>query len=332
MKLLPVKALSEFEEDMLKRNFSPETIKLYKSYVMNFFRFLLNKEDHDLRGVTREDVLKYRQWIEDYRTRKGRPYSHGSKELSVKCLKYFFKYLKRKNLILIDPSQALPHLKTIKSFPKCILTRKEMTRILTRPNLKTRVGYRDRTIMEILYSTAIRNKELINLSIYDLDLEHGMIRVNQGKGKKDRVVPVGKTAVNYLKEYLSEIRPKILKENFCKKLFINQYGKPLTGADLTKQIKRYSKMANLDKPVTPHSFRHTCATEMLRGGSSIRYVQAMLGHARIRSTQVYTRVVPIDLKKVIRKYHPRERQKKQKIIPFNIKDAKFYNRKKKGNP
>ena len=330
MKLLPVKALSEFEEDMLKRNFSPETVRLYRSYVLNFFRFLLSKEDRDLRAVTREDLLKYRQWIEDYRTGKGKGYSYGSKELSVKCLKYFFRFLKRKNLILIDPSQALPHLKTIKSFPRCILTRKEMTRILTRPNLKTRIGYRDRAIMETLYSTGIRNKELTNLSIYDLDLENGMIRVNQGKGKKDRVVPVGKTAVNYLKEYLSGIRPKILKESFCKKLFINQYGKSLTSADLTKQIKRYAKMANLDKPVTPHAFRHTCATEMLRGGSSIRYVQAMLGHARIRSTQVYTRVVPIDLKKVIQKYHPRERERNQKFIPFNTKDAKFYHFKKKG--
>jgi integrase/recombinase XerD len=320
-KLTPAMALELFIEDLARRNYSPATMKEYRHYTEKFFGYLTGKDSSDLKSVTLEMILDYTKYLEHYRRRGGKRYSQASKDNALKAVRQFFHFLKRKDLILLDPTEGMPPIHARDQFPRSILTRSEVELLLAQPNTKTLTGFRDRTIMETLYSTGIRRQEVCRLTIYDIDFSAGLLRVNEGKGRKDRVVPIGKVAVRYVKEYLENVRPKLLKGRSGKALFLNQKGLPFEPNSLGNIIWRHVRRAGFKKQVSCHSFRHTCATEMLRGGSSVRYVQEMLGHAHIKTTQVYTRVVPMDLKKVHRTSHPRERKRNKDVPAFPAGDG-----------
>ena len=328
-------ALEMFVEDMARRNYSSSTIKGYRHYTEKFFGYLAGKDSPDLKSVTLETILDYAKYIQNYRRQGGKRYSQSVKDSSLKITRQFFRFLKRKDLILLDPTEGMPPIRDRDQFPRSIMTRSEIELLLAQPNTKTLTGFRDRAIMETLYSTGIRRGELCRLTIYDVDFSNGLLRVNQGKGKKDRVVPIGTVAVKYVREYLANVRLKLLKRRGGKALFLNQKGLPLGPNTLGNMIARHVRRSNLKKQISCHSFRHTCATEMLRGGSSVRYVQEMLGHAHIKTTQIYTRVVPMDLKKVHRKSHPRERKKNKDVPAFPAGDdgsdgkVSFYRGRKK---
>ena len=185
---------------------------------------------------------------------------------------------------------------------------------LSKPN-----GFRDRTVFEVLYSCGLRGGELCKLTPYDIDLQERIIRVVQGKGRKDRHVPVGKMAKQFLAEYMKTVRPLLLKKKktFDGSLFL------LSTIGLRKMFCRHRDKAGLSDVFTVHSLRHTCATEMLRGGASIRHVQELLGHTSIITTQVYTRVIISDLQKAHQKAAPSERRTKDAFIPFNRDTASW---------
>jgi integrase/recombinase XerD len=184
-----------------------------------------------------------------------------------------------------------------------------MKKLLDAPNVHTVLGYRDRAVLELMYSTAMRRAEVEALKVEDVDFDGGFVRVNEGKGRKDRVVPLGKVAGKYLENYLKVIRPELVKDPMERGLFLGQYGNPLTGDVIWRMVKQYARKAGLTKNVYPHSFRHTCATLMMKNKANIRHIQELLGHASLLSTQVYTAVSIVDLKEAHRKYHPREREK-----------------------
>jgi integrase/recombinase XerD len=161
--------------------------------------------------------------------------------------------------------------------------------------------------MEVLYATGMRNAELRKLSIYDVDLKNEEITIMHGKGNKERVVPMGAIAGEYVREYLKVIRPELVRHEQIKMLFLSQHGKPLWQGDVIAMIKKYVKQAQIEKDIHTHTFRHTCATHLLQGGCDIRYIQKLLGHESIISTQLYTKVEIGDLKKVHERFHPRER-------------------------
>lgn len=315
--LTPEQYFQRFYISLTRRNYSKDTLALYRHCTDKFFDYLTNHTNTDLRSVTRQTIMDYWQYLKDYRNEDDRPYSEATIHSSIKSLRQFFKYLKKQDIILLDPTQGLPIMHAQKNIPGNIMTKEEVKNILDRPDPDTLLGFRDRAILETLYSTGIRRTELTNLTIYDVDITAGLVRIIQGKGKKDRVVPIGKVALNYVKEYLAMVRPKLQKRSDVKALFLNRYGQALRPANVNLIVIKYTKKANIKKRIGPHAFRHTCATEMLKGGSSVRHVQAMLGHAHIKTTQIYTRVVPLDLKKMHQKTHPREWLKKKEIIPFN---------------
>jgi integrase/recombinase XerD len=177
----------------------------------------------------------------------------------------------------------------------------------------TPLGLRDRAILEVLYSTGIRNAELRALQLYDLDLDRGLLRINEGKNAKDRVVPLGRAACNYLREYLTEARPRLLKARGAEAtteqlVFLSRTGRPLWTLGVIYPIRKHARRAGIEKTITPHTLRHTFATHMLQGRADIRHIQAMLGHASVATTQIYTRVEVTDLKAVHRRCHPRERR------------------------
>jgi len=210
--------------------------------------------------------------------------------------------------------------------------------LLQQPDLGTPAGFRDRTLMELLYSTGLRGREVCRLRIYDLDLEDRTLCVIRGKGRKDRVVPMGKVAVDYLREYLEKVRPLLARRcgvdgrrptveeetmaDGHTAVFLSASGTAMRTGLLWRIMRRYSQrlgQENLGRRITPHTLRHSCATEMLKGGASIRHVQEMLGHSRITTTQIYTRVVPMDLKKAHQKTAPSQRRRKVEIPVFEYR-------------
>ena len=315
--LSPAQALQIYAEDMTRRNYASSTIKGYGFYVERFFLFLSSRGITDLASVTLQTILDYHRALDNFISYKRKPLSEHTKESSIRTVRRFFRFLKRKDLILLDPTAGLPPIHAPDRFPRCIMTRSEIERLLSQPNTKTLTGFRDRAIMETLYSTGIRRQELTALTVYDIDFSNGLLRVNQGKGKKDRVVPIGKVAVKYVKEYLENVRPKLANGRAGNALFVNYKGLALRPNALGTLIRSHVRRSGIEKPISCHTFRHTCATEMLKGGSNIRYVQEMLGHAHIVTTQIYTRVVPIDLKKAHRKSHPRERKRNKDVPSFS---------------
>jgi integrase/recombinase XerD len=182
----------------------------------------------------------------------------------------------------------------------------EVQRVLQEPDLRTPTGYRNRVILEVLYSSGIRRQELVNLQVPDVDTEHGILIVREGKYSKDRAVPIGPTVCELLQAYLVGVRSEWIGADKNRYLFLNRFGDGMHSMAVWYIVDKYRKAAKLEKSVSPHTFRHSCATHMVRAGAPIRHVQELLGHTSIETTQIYTRVTINDLKQAHSRYHPRE--------------------------
>jgi site-specific recombinase XerD len=181
-------------------------------------------------------------------------------------------------------------------------------------SLKT--GIRDRAVLETLYATGMRRGELLSLEVHDVDLRDGVILIRKGKGQKQRVVPMGKTAATYLKEYLEKIRPYYNKKNLKeRRLFLTVEGKPLTVGALEASLHQCRKQAGITGSASPHTLRRSCATHMLQAGADIRHIQMLLGHKSLATTQQYCKVMPIDIKKTHKESHPNGRDQSDSGIP-----------------
>lgn len=312
------KLLFEFREHVRIKNYSPASIKSYSEHLAGFFAYLEEIGVTDVKRVTRDHLHAYRARLAEHRNAEGRGYSVSTLCLKVRTVKRLFEYLEATNRILVNPAETLKEPKKENRLPREVLTAAEARRILDAPNLSWVHGIRDRALLEVLYSTGIRLEEVTRLTIFDCDLQGGMLRVNKGKGAKDRVVPLGRHAVRFLKEYLTRVRPRYTRESRAERcLFINQLGKPLSKQMIEIQVRKYAAAAGIQKRVTPHVFRHTFATELVRNGADITAVQKMLGHSHLSVTHLYTKVAGVEVKKTHRLAHPRERDQavKEKIVP-----------------
>jgi len=183
----------------------------------------------------------------------------------------------------------------------------EARRIIHAPDTKTVIGYRDQAVLEVLYSSGIRKEELNNLTLEDVDCDDGFLRIIEGKGNKDRIVPIGRIACRYLENYIHSVRSELVTNPQNNYLFLTMRGKKFSKNVLWELVKKYARKAKLKKNVYPHTFRHSCATAMLKNKADIRTIQKLLGHASLDSTQVYTHLSITDLKDVHRRCHPREK-------------------------
>jgi integrase/recombinase XerD len=212
-------------------------------------------------------------------------------------------------VVAVDPSEKVAYCRKGDALPKSILSLEEMKKLLAAPDVHTHFGFRDRVVLELLYSTGLRLRELCSLDVEDVDLADGFVRVRHGKGDRERVTPLGTLAGELVQSYLAEVRPKLLaarKDSFAEQaLILSQYGERLGPGGIAKLISRHVAAVGLKVHVTPHSFRHTCATHMLRGGANLRHLQEMLGHRRVTSTEVYTRITITELREAHAKFHPR---------------------------
>jgi integrase/recombinase XerD len=309
--------LYSFKEHLAVLGRSPGTIRHYGDQV----RLYLAGLDRDIRAVTRAELEAYIAGLHTYRAEDGRPYTIGTICMKVRALKRFFGFLEARNIIFINPMEFIREPRKDKNLPRDILTVKEMRQLLDQPNLGELTGIRDRTVLELFYSTGLRLEELCRLTIHDADLQGGMLRINQGKGKKDRVVPMGRHAVRFLREYITKVRPRHARRNRqSRSLLVNQLGEPLSKQVVGVMIRGYARAAGIGKKVTAHTFRHTFATQLVKNGAEIVAVQKMLGHADLKTTQGYVRALGLDVKKVHTSCHPREKdQVKQGAIKPEIK-------------
>ncbi len=250
-------------------------------------------------------LQRYQRYLFNYRKRNGDPLTFQTQLNYLVAVRAWFKWLTRKRFIAYDPACELELPKTEQRLPKFILTAAEAEQVLNTADVGRRFGIRDRAILETLYSTGIRRMELVMLRILDVDAERGTVNVRQGKGKKDRVVPIGARALAWIEKYLTEVRPLLAQANEDNGvLFLTQSGVPFEENSLSVTVRKYVRAANVGKSGACHLFRHTAATLMLENGADIRYIQALLGHAQLSTTQIYTRVSISALKAVHEATHP----------------------------
>lgn len=310
--------LFAFREHLRVKSYSPASIATYTGYLRGFFAYLAEIGVKDAKRVTRDHLEAYRLRLAEYRVRGDRGYSVSTLCLKVRAVRRLFEYLEMMNRILVNPAEMFKEPKKETRLPRVVLTAKETRRILDAPDLSHEIGIRDRAMLEVFYSTGIRLGELRCLTLFDCDLQGGLLRVNKGKGAKDRVVPLGRHAVKFLKTYLAKVRPLYTRGKRAERcLFVGRLGVPLSQQAVQKAVRNYARAAGIRKNVTPHTFRHTFATELVRNGAEITAVQRMLGHANLSVTQLYTHVAGVEVKKTHRLSHPRERDAavKEEITP-----------------
>jgi integrase/recombinase XerD len=294
--------IAQFKETLAARGYSPATVTSYSQNIALFSRWLQAEGITDVKQVTVKVISDYQGHV------LQKPVAQETKALYLRPVKRLFEYLVESNQLLINPAEGIveTHRKNRKLAP--VLDQNQVKRLLAQPSLSTTTGIRDRAILEVLYATAIRRGELINLSVYDADLKDKVLYIRKAKGRVQRVVPLTKTAASYAGEYLTHIRPRWAKKApKQRKLFLINTGQALNGNALQAMIRKYRLEAKINVPVSAHTLRRSCATHMLRSGADIRYVQALLGHRSLRTTQVYTRVAAGDIKQTHDNTHPGKR-------------------------
>ncbi|THB65144.1 MAG: site-specific tyrosine recombinase XerD [Desulfovibrio sp.] len=287
------------EHLIVEKGLAENSLAAYSQDLLSFFSFL-GQRDSDVAQVTEDDCYLYLV----HERQQGLSNSSAARRLST--LRGFFRFACQAGLANADPTAHLDGPKLPKTLPQ-VLTPEEVSAILLQPKLTTKLGYRDRAMLELLYAAGLRVSELVNLKPLDFDAHTGLIRVH-GKGGKERIVPAHPQAQDFLMEYLNSWRGQFAPvEEF---VFLNRSGKGLTRQAVFKLVKRYTAEAGIVKEVSPHSFRHSFATHLLEGGADLRTVQVLLGHAVIDTTEIYTHLQGKRLADIHRQHHPRSRMGK----------------------
>lgn len=261
----------------------------------------------DVLGVDADTMADYQAHLFELTS------EHTGKKLScntqINLLAYlvaFFKFLEKTGRITVNPADIIKLPRHPRLLPAIMLTPEEMRRLLAAPDVRTVMGFRDRTILEVLWSSAPRLGELVRLRVTDPNLMEGMVTIHEGKADKERVLPLGKGACAWVEEYLRNVRPLMLKKKPCETLFISKMGGPMHKTSWMVKLDVYLHRARIRKNFGSHGFRHMLATEMLRNGADLRHIQQMLGHDDLVTTQRYLHVVKAELRRVHHQTHPKE--------------------------
>ena len=270
--------------------------------------FLREEGVRDPRGVAEEHLTRFMRKLATEGLRGARPLAPESQVTYLGAVKRFFGFLAKRRLVLMDPAHEIRYPK-VDRLPRLVLSEAQARRLMAAPFPGSVIGKRDRAILETLYGTGIRHGECCRADLMDLDLGRGVLLVRNGKGRKDRVVPVLGRAVVALDLYLRDSRPELARSAREPALFLSKYGRRLCMNGLGIVVERHAKAAGVR--AYPHALRHSCATHLLKGGADVRHLQELLGHQSLATTQVYTRVGVEDLREVLTRAHPRERTKRR---------------------
>jgi integrase/recombinase XerD len=295
---MAIELIEAFSAYLLIELGHPEnTVRSYLSDLSDFSSFLSGK-GKDLKGARREEITEYLLYL------KGKGLSSSTMARRVYALRKFFDFLMMEGEVSENVARSMEVSRARRKLPES-LSISEVERLLVAPDTSKSEGVRDRAILELLYSCGLRVSELVSLRKEDIDLDVGYVRV-MGKGGKERIVPVGEEGRRWVRRYIEEVRPSLLKDTGSERpLFLTRRGEGFTRQGIWKIVKCYASKAGIKRRVHPHVLRHSFATHLLSGGADLRSIQEMLGHSDISTTQVYTHVERERIKEVYRRYHPR---------------------------
>ena len=299
--------LEQYYEWLKVHGYRKETVQGYKKCLKKFYEYIKAQDQVSmLEHITPKVVYAFQSDLFHHEDTQGKRFSMSTQLGILSTLRGFFKYLYDSGRLSYDPSSVIKMPKRGQYLPY-VPSLEEVAKLLSSVDTSTPLGYRDRVIMEILYATGIRAGELCALCLYDIDLDQHQMNIREGKGGKERIVPLGEIAGRYLEEYLAAIRPELVHGPGIDEVFLSKNGKALLKTDMSQMIRKYRDQAGIEGDLTPHSLRHACASHLLKSGCDIRYIQQLLGHASLSTTQRYTKVEISDLKTVHARCHPRER-------------------------
>ncbi|RJX23649.1 MAG: site-specific tyrosine recombinase XerD [Dethiobacter sp.] len=281
----------------VERGLADNTLDSYRRDLNKYLQFLKKNNVDTLNGTSRKTISQY---LLEQRE-KGLAPSTLTRNLA--SIRSFYNFLLKEQLIQENYAAELESPRTEKKLPR-VLSFKDMELLLEQPETREVIGMRDKAMLELLYATGIRVSELVSLSLNNVNIKMGFLRC-EGKGNKERMIPLGSVAIRSLQEYLQHARLKLLKQKDEKALFINQHGKRLTRQGFWKILKKYALKAGFSTEITPHTLRHSFATHLLENGADLRSVQEMLGHADISTTQIYTQITRRKIKEIYDQTHPR---------------------------
>ncbi len=250
--------------------------------------------------------MEYQDYQSQRINLRGRINSVEVRNQYLAVVKVFYTFLKKADYVSHNPAADLEYAREPQRLPTAVLSEADIKKLFAQPDTRTAVGFRNRTMMELFYSTGLRRTEMLNLDLQDLDLENGLLRVRQGKGKKDRMVPIGRVASRYLETYLNGVRHHLTSDPRMQAVFISGQGKRMHAQTLAEYLRLYAQKAGLKQKVTPHVLRHTFATHMIQHEAGVRHVQEIMGHKLLTTTQAYVKLSIPDLKKAHSQFHPRE--------------------------
>jgi integrase/recombinase XerD len=280
----------------LEKGLSQHTLDAYRRDLMHFNGWLAGNSK-ELLAVSRQDLLDY------LAVRMAKGYKSRSMARQISCLRGFYQYLVRENLLVTDPTAQLDSPKVGRPLPKA-LTEEDVELLLSTPDTTDVLELRDKTMLELLYACGLRVTELVELRTTQINLQQGVLRV-MGKGSKERLVPMGEEAINWLRLYLCDARPELLGGSINDVCFPSRRGKQMTRQTFWHRIKHYAAQAGIVKPLSPHTLRHAFATHLLNHGADLRVVQLLLGHSDLSTTQIYTHVAQQRLQQLHAEHHPR---------------------------
>ena len=285
-------------------NYAATTIIKRRESIKAFIRWCEERGLDTPQMITKPILERYQRHLYYHRKTDGQPLSSRSQRSRLTPIRAYFKWLAQQNYILYNPASDIELPRVEKRLPKAVLTEKEVATVMAQADIHEPLGLRDRAMMEVLYSTGIRRMELAGLKLHAIDQERGAMMVWQGKGKKDRVIPIGDRAIAWVNRYLLTVRPTLSTGLDDGTLFLSRLGEAFTPSALSDCIRVYVQKAAIGKQGSCHLFRHAMATQMLENGADIRFIQAMLGHADLSTTQVYTQVSIRQLKAIHTATHP----------------------------
>ena len=285
--------INKFTEYLIiDKKYSENTIKAYNNDLKKFKNFFKNK---DINKINENSIREYLKYL-NKENNDTRTISHN-----ISTLRSFYKFLLIEKILKNNPMEYIELPKTKKTLPKT-LSIEEIDKLLD-INLTDSFSYRNKAMLELMYSSGLRVSELINVKIHDIDVSNCIIRI-MGKGSKERIVPLGDYAIKYIELYLKEHREKLIKRELNDYLFLNNHGKKMTRQGFFKILKGIAREKNIKTEFSPHTLRHSFATHLLNGGADLRSIQEMLGHSDISTTQIYTHVSKEKLKENYNNFHP----------------------------
>lgn len=291
-----------FLEAMKVRGYSPATLTSYRSALAVFGAFLGQRGIGDVREVTSSTLQDYQRFLQ------SRHHAGWTVLARMQAVRRFYDHLERTQAVLLNPCVGLSSPRIGKRLPKTVLSVEEASKVIESLDPTTAIGMRDRAILEVFYTCGVRLAEMARLLLSDIDLVNGFLRLNRGKGGRDRVVPLGRRAVECLRRYLEEARQKWSPPQRNEQalwLGAKPPHGPLKSQAIAVMVKHRGREAGLSRRLTPHVWRHTCATHLVASGASVAYVQRLLGHESLRTTQVYVRTTIREVQETHTLAHPR---------------------------